>query len=365
MDELSRAKNSINDAKNVGILTKINANEDAMATALAIFFALKNIGKKVFFPLGQIPGKMSALLKEKEQKKIHISFNEEVSEVYYEKKNSGIDLYLVPKKEISGRENVTCETVSGLDYFTNDNSPDFDLLITIGLDEFAEVEELCKDNLDQLYACTVINIDNNLGNQNYGEINLIKDKESLSQNASCLIKTLGGDFLNREAASFLLYGLTASSKNIGSKKNIPTIKWLFKHGGDLNVLSSSEKTPSPKIKMLEEVLKNISYVEEEDIYISTVGSKDIAGSGAVPKDLAYAVEKIKVFFKLPTFLLLWESRSSPLAVKGVFYTDRRELLRKVTGNFQGTSKGMGAVFPTGESSLEAAKNKVLSYLLKK
>ncbi len=364
MDELLQAKNSINDAKNVGILTKINANEDAIATALALFFALKNIGKRVFFPLEQIPEKMRSLLKDKEQKKIHISFNEEVTEVYYEKKENSIDLYLTPKNSATNNEKVSCETVSGLDYFTSDNSPDFDLLITIGLDEFAEVEELCKDKLDQLYACNVINIDNNLGNQNYGEINLVKDKESLSQNASCLIKSLGGEFLNREVASFLLYGLTSSNKNISSKKNIPTIQWLFKHGGNLNVLSSSEKTPSSRIKMLEEVLKNISYVEEESVYVSSVAEKNILESGATSKDLAYVVEKIKMFFRLPTFLLLWESRSSPLTIKGVFYTDRRELLQRITANFKGTNKGMGAIFLTGESSIETAKNKVFSYLLK-
>ena len=365
MDELLQAQNSINDAKNIGILTKINANEDAIATALALFFALKNIDKKVFFPLKQIPEKMLSILKDKEQKKLHISFNEEVSEVYYEKKENGIDIYLTPKGDVTDSEKVSCTVVSGLDYFTSDNSSDFDLLITVGIDEFAEVEELCKDKLDQLYACNVINIDNNLANQNYGEINIIKDKESLSQNASCLIKSLGGEFLNREVASFLLYGLTASAENIANKKNFPTIKWLFKHGGNLSVLSTSEKTPSPRVKMLEEVLKNISYIEDQNIYVSSITEKNIIKNEATSKDLAYVVEKIKMFFKLPTFLLLWESHSSPLAVKGIFYTDRKTMLQKITGNFKGASKGMGTIFLTGEASIEKAQSKIFSYLLKK
>jgi hypothetical protein len=366
MDELLQAKNSIDAAKNIGILTKMNASDDAIATALALFFALKNINKKVFFALDYLPEKISSMLGGKQQKKLHVSFNEEVSEVYYEKREKGIDLYLVPKSGNADAEKFSCKVVSGLDYITSDNSPDFDLLITIGIDEFSDVEKLCEKNLDQLYACTILNIDNNLANQNYGEINIIKDKESLSQGASCLIKYLGGEFLNREAANFLLYGLTSSPTNTTNKKNIPTIKWLFKHGGDFSVSAKAKNGGySPQVKMLEDIFRNLNFFEEEGIYASEVSESEMKKNGATPKDLAFAVEKIKTFFRIPSLLLLWESHASPVTVKGIFYADRKNLLQKITDNFKGSSKGMGTMFLTEESSLDSAKEKVLSYLLKK
>lgn len=358
MEEILRLKNSIENARNIGILTKINANDDAIGATLALFFALKSTNKKVFFPVEKIPGKIVDLLKNKEQKKFHISFKEDVSEIYYEKKDNGIDLYLTPKNGEADDESFSYKIITGTEYLLSGASSDYDVLLTVGIEEFQEVETLCANNLDQLYACTVINIDNDLNNQNYGEINLVEDEQSLSQKISCLLKALGQEYMNKDVANFLLYGLTSSQKNIKNKKNIPTIKWLFKHGGDLNLIDSG----SPQTKLLEIALKNINYIEEENIYTSSLSENNLLENGATSKDLAFVVEKIKNFFKIPSFLLLWESRTSPLSVKGIFYSDRKVLVEKIINSFKGVSKGNGTLFLTEQISINLAKDKVLSCL---
>ncbi|MDD5098188.1 MAG: hypothetical protein PHD31_00470 [Candidatus Pacebacteria bacterium] len=358
MDELLRLKNSIEAARNIGILTKINANDDATGTTLALFFALKNINKNVFFVGNQIPEKITELLKGKEQKKFHISFKEDVSEVYYEKKDNGIELYLTPKNSNINSESFSCKVVSSLESLSSGSN--YDLLITIGIQEFQDVEALCSSDLDQLYGCTVVNIDTNLSNQNYGEINLIEDSQSLSQYFSCILKFLGKEYSNKEVSSFLLYGLVSSNKNTSNRKNIPTIRWLFKHDGELSLLSKEV----PQIKLLELTLKNMNFVEDTDIYISALSEKNLIENNATSKDLVFVVEKIKLFFKIPSFLLLWESRTSPLSVKGVIYSDRKLLVQKIMGNFKGVSKGSGAMFATELPSIITAKEKILSCLNK-
>jgi nanoRNase/pAp phosphatase (c-di-AMP/oligoRNAs hydrolase) len=230
--------------------------------------------------------------------------------------------------------------------------------LTVGIEEFQEVEGLCSNSLDQLYGCTVINIDTDLNNQNYGEINLIEDSQSLSQKISCFLKAMGKEYMNKDVANFLLYGLTTSNKNIKNKKNVPTIKWLFKHGGNLDLLEPN----SPQTKLLALALKNINYVEEENLYTSSLSEKSIVDCGATSKDLAYVVEKIKNFFKIPSFLLLWESRTSPLTVKGIFYSDKKGLVEKIVTNFKGVSKGNGTLFLTEQTSINLAKDMVISCL---
>lgn len=356
MDEILKVKNSIETGKNIGILTKINANDDAIGATLALFFALRKIDKKTFFPLDEVPDKIYEILKEKEQKKFHISFKEDVSEVYYEKNGKGIDLYLTPKDGDINNESYSCKLISGTESLLSDSS--YDVLITIGIQEFQEVEELCANNLDQLYGCTVINIDNDLNNQNYGEINFIEDGQSLSQAVSCLIKALGQEYMSEESASLLLYGLTTSPKNVYNKKNIPTVKWLFKKGGNLNLISKNE----PKVKILELALSNLMFSPEENIYVSALSEKNMLDSNATSKDFPYVIEKIKNFFKIPSFLLLWESRTSPLSVKGIFYSDKKTEILKIMDNFKGISKNNGAMFLTEESSINLAKDKVLSCL---
>ena len=352
-----KAKNSIENAKNIGILTKIDASDDAIGATLALFFALKNINKKVFFPVNQIPDKVGELLKNKEQKRLRISFKEDVSEVYYEKKDNGIDLYLTPKNGEADSENFSYKIISGSEYLMSETPNDYDLLLAVGIEEFQEVETLCASNLDQLYGCTVINIDTDLNNQNYGEINLIEDSQSLCQKISCFLKALGREYMNKDVANFLLYGLASSQKNIKNKKNVPTIKWLFKHGGDLALLSEG-----PQTKLLELVLKNINYFEEENLYTSALSEKNMIENGATSKDLAFVVEKIKNFFKIPSFLLLWESRTSPLSVKGIFYSDKKDMVQRVVNSFKGVSKGNGALFLTEQTSIDLAKDMVISCL---
>lgn len=356
MEEISKIKNSIENSKNIGILTKINASDDAIGATLALFFALRKLNKKAFFPLSEVPDKIHELLKEKEQKRFHISFKEDVSEVYYEKSSKGIDLYLTLKNGDINNESYSCKVISGSESLLSDSS--YDTLITIGIQEFQEVESLCANNLDQLYGCTIINIDNDLNNQNYGEINMVEDGQSLSQSVSCLIKSLGQEYLNGESASFLLYGLTASNKNIYNKKNMPTIKWLFKNGGNLNLISKN----NPRIKILELILENLIFSPEESVYISTLSEKNMLDVKATSKDIPYAIEKIKNFFRIPSFLLLWESRTSPLSVKGIFYSEKKSEVVKIINSFKGISKNNGALFVTEESSINIAKDKVLSCL---
>lgn len=358
MEEILKAKNSIENARNIGILTKINASDDAIGATLALFFALKNNNKKVFFPANQLPDKINNLLKNKEQKRFRISFKEDVSEVYYEKNENGIDLYLTPKNGEADDQNFSYKIISGIESLTADSSLNYDLLLTVGIEEFQDVETLCNDNLDQLYGCTVVNIDTDLNNQNYGEINLIEDSQSLSQKISCFLKAMGKEYMNKDVANFLLYGLTTSAKNTKNKKNVPTIRWLFKHGGSLDLLQPS----GPQMKLLELALKNINYIEEENLYTSTLSEKNLLDSGATSKDLAFVVERIKNFFKIPSFLLLWESRTSPLTVKGIFYSDNKGQVEKIVTNFKGVSKGNGAMFLTEQTSINLAKDMVLSCL---
>jgi len=356
MEEILKIKNSIESGKNIGILTKINASDDAIGATLALFFALRKTNKKIFFPLDEVPDKIYDILKEKEQKKFHISFKEDVSEVYYEKNNKGIELYLTPKDGDINNESYSCKIISGTESLLSD-SP-YDILITVGIQEFQEVEQLCSNNLDQLYGCTVINIDNDLSNQNYGEINLVEDGQSLSQEISCLIKALGQEYMNSESASLLLYGLTISPKNVYNKKNIPTVKWLFKKGGDLNLITKTK----PKIKILELVLGSLTLSEAENVYVSVISEKDMINNNATSRDFPFVIEKIKNFFKIPSFLLLWESHTSPLSVKGIFYSENKSDVLKITNNFKGVSKNNGAMFLTEESSISIAKDKVLSCL---
>lgn len=349
----SNIKNILESAKNIGILTKNNANDDAIGAALALFFALRSSGKNVFFPTKDISPKIYGFIKNRSQKKFQISFEEEVSEVYYEKKDKGIVLYLTPKNKDATDDKFSYKVISGDSPISSHS--EYDILFTLGIEEFGDVESLCKETADQLYACTIINIDNNLNNQNYGEINIVKENQSISQSIACILKDIE-QYQNKEADSFLLYGLSFSNKKADNKKKVSTIKWLLKNGGDLGLFSKDVL----KNKLLETVLKNLVF--ENNVYVSTISEQNFIENNSSSKDLSFVAEKMKNFLNLPTFFILWESRTSPLSVKGLFYSDKKYIFEKINSNFKGAYKEKGGIFLTNENKMDSAKEKLLSCL---
>lgn len=342
-------KETLSGAKNIGILTRKSANNDAIGASLALFFALRGAGKKMCFPSSNLPKEIIAFANKKDGKQFQVTFSEEISEVYYEKKGKGLVLYLTPKNKSTSDENFSCKVISGEGFF----SSDYDILFTIGINDFKEVEDLCDP--DQLFSCAIINIDNNLNNQNYGEINIIEDNQSLSQTIACLLKEID-EYTNKEADSFLLYGLSFSNKKTDNKKKLSTIKWLLKNGGDLSLFSGD----SQKNNLLEVILKNISY--ENDTYISTVSEDDFEKSKTTSKDLGFITEKLKNFLNISSFFILWESRTSPLSIKGLFYTNKQYIVKKIADRFKGIYKEKGGIFLTEENKINIAKEKIFSYL---
>ena len=342
-------KEAINGIENIGILTKKNANIDAIGASLALFFALRSMGKKTCFPSNNLPDEIIKLTNKKNGKQFQITFSEEISEVYYEKKDKGLILYLTPKDKNINDDNFSCKIISNEDFF----SSNYNLLFTIGIDDFKEVEKLC--DADQLFNCTIINIDDNLNNQNYGEINIIKDNQPFSQTIACLLKEID-EYTNKEVNSFLLYGLSFSNKKTDNNKKISTMRWLLKNGGDLSLLPGEPQ----KNKLLEIILNNLSCTN--NTYISTVLESDFEKSKTTSKDLSFVAEKLKNFLNIPSFFILWESRTSPLSVKGLFYTNKKYIVNKMNNKFRGAYKEKGGIFLTDEEKVDIAKEKILSYL---
>jgi hypothetical protein len=296
-----------------------------------------------------LPDEIIKLTNKKNGKQFQITFSEEISEVYYEKKDKGLILYLTPKDKNINDDNFSCKIISNEDFF----SSNYNLLFTIGIDDFKEVEKLC--DADQLFNCTIINIDDNLNNQNYGEINIIKDNQPFSQTIACLLKEID-EYTNKEVNSFLLYGLSFSNKKTDNEKKISTMRWLLKNGGDLSLLPGEPQ----KNKLLEIILNNLSCTN--NTYISTVLESDFEKSKTTSKDLSFVAEKLKNFLNIPSFFILWESKTSPLSVKGLFYTNKKYIVNKMNNKFRGVYKEKGGIFLTDEERVNIAKEKILSYL---
>lgn len=364
MESFERIKNSIESAKNIVIITNNDADKDIMASALAMFFALKE-AHNVFLPKEKNPEKLIDLLNgDGEKKKIVISLKNDISEISYQKNKDGLELHLIPKNiEDLNPENFSCKLISEEGPASFSFPPVFDLLITFNIKSFNELESYFEENTESIYNCTIINMDNNSQNENYGEINIIEETSSLSEQIAIILKNIYEE-IDKKTAGFLLWGITSSFTNKKTPKTLSIIKWLIQENGKLYFNYSKPETKR-KFSLLEKTFSNLKFLEKENTYISSLSEEEFKKTNCTSADISFVLEKMKNYFSIPSFVLLWEGRPSSSSIKGVFYSEKEDLISKIKNTYSGSYKEKGGIFLTKKQDIFLAEKELISLLWKK
>ena len=161
----------INQSKNIYLIP--SEREEAITSALALFYTLKELGKNVNIIIDNIPESLKFLLPSLDfisyPKNFVISIPNNIaniSQIYYEKNNDALKIHLTAEKGIIKKENIS--------FYYSETKPD--LIITIGIKDYAEELSKKLDSFGFLLDSPILNIDNKTDNKNFGKINLIEDK---------------------------------------------------------------------------------------------------------------------------------------------------------------------------------------------
>jgi len=366
MDILNQAKSLIEKSQSILIATPQEIQGDTLGSALALFFTLKNLGKNVNLLIEKIPERFQFLtsLNPSSSGDFVISVNgsdKEISEIRYEKSEKGLKIYLALNKGKISAQDVSFSSF-------NQNP---DLLITLGANSLEDLSSFSKQNLQTFYKIPILNIDNQLSNENFGEINLIEIKSSLAEISANLIKLMdvNEELINGNIATCLLAGIIHASQNFRSPKTQPktfeTSALLIEKGADhQKIIQNLYKQKSiPQIKILGRILEKLNFDKTKELYCASLTEKDFQNCNAQPRDLSFVVEELKFNFRyLPNLLVLWESHASPSLTKGVFYSSDKNSIEKVLQNCEGVSKGEIALFSVKEADLTSAREKILKIL---
>ena len=365
MDAINQAKNLIEKSQNILIFPSPELQGDSLGSALALFYTLKKLGKNVNIKMGDVPEKFRFLTNHCSAagEDFVISINtegKEVSGMRYEKNDRDLKIYLALSK---GR--VKDEDISFLPFPGQELSLTHpDILICLGVQSLE-----CAPQT--LWSLPILNIDNQIQNENFGEINLIETADSLAEITTNIIKLLGeqNKLFDRETATCLLTGVIWSSQNFRSSKTRPKTfeasAFLIEKGANhQEIIQHLYKQKSiSQIKLLGKILEKLDLYEPKEIYSASVTKCDFNECRAGSKDLAFVMEELKFHFRhLPNLLILWESHASPPLTKGVFYSPDLSLSEKILENFEGASRGNGILFLIRETDLNIAREKVLNIL---
>jgi len=364
MEDFSQAKNLIERSQSILILPPRQIDGDTLASSLALFSTLKKLGKNVNVLIDEIPEKFKFLngWHPETNGDFVISINtanKEISKMRYEKDSGDLKIYLTMDKGELSPKDVSFPVIT----------KPLSLLVTIGIKSLTEIAEFFEQNSRFLTETPILNVDNHPANENFGEVNLVNATSSSAEILTNLIRFMESEdeaFLDENIATNLLTGIICASQNFRDSKTMPktfeTSAFLITRGGNHQKIIQhlyKQKNVS-QINLLGRILEKLSFNEPKELYSASLAEKDFQECQASSKDLGFVIEELKCNFRyLPNLLVLWESRNSPTTIKGIFYSNKKELIEKILQNYEGVSKGEGALFLTKESDLDLAKENLL------
>jgi len=232
--EFQEAKKLINQAENIYLVPEEKLNPEAIVSALALFYTLKELGKNVNLIIENIPENLNFLTPSIDfvayPKNFVIAIpnkTADISQIYYEKNDDALKIHLtIEKGSILKKDDIS--------FYFSEAKPD--LIITLGIKNYVNQLEHRLNSFGFLLDSPVLNIDNGQDNENFGKINLTENL-SITEATFGLIENLS-DSIKKDAVSCLLAGLIIYTDNF---KNFNVTAEIFENAGRLMKLGADLK----------------------------------------------------------------------------------------------------------------------------
>ena len=371
--KIKQAKQYIEDAHIINIALPASFQKDSFPAALALFYTLKELGKNVnVLDVEKYPRKFAFLTDEHFSNSPQADFvikikegNAEFSDLSYEKTSGGLSLFLKTKNGELKPEDIV---LTNLKKQALPGPAEEDLLITVGIADFKTAERFLHEP-----SSPILNIDIEPDNEEYGDLNLINtNTASISEIIFDLVSALQDNeesFLE-QTANCLLAGIIYATNNLQSNKitsgTFYKINCLSNAGANLQTVRSElfgSALSKGAIRIFGKVLGKIQVLENPNIAFAGLSKQDFIETKTSSADLKFALRKLfSGLFPFEHILLLWQQQSSPLYVRGVFYSSNKNLLKKISAKFQAQQKGETVLFKTEKESLSLVKDQILEVI---
>jgi hypothetical protein len=237
---MQETKQLITDSKNIYLIP--GQEPEAITATLALFYTLKNSGKNVNIVVENLPENLKFLSPSLDfisyPKNFVISIPTKVagvSQIYYEKSDEALKIYLTIENGNIKKENIA--------FYFSETKPD--LIITVGVQDYSKELEGKLNSFGFLLDSPILNIDSSASlttgkqeNQKFGRINIIEDMPLAE-----VIDKLG-EATSKEAANCLLTGLVIYTNNFRTNVTSEIFESagkFMKMGADLKVITENLK----------------------------------------------------------------------------------------------------------------------------
>lgn len=354
-----QAKQLILSAKNICLIPS-DYEPEAVPSALALFYTLKDLGKNANLILETLPERLSFLVPSLDfisrPKDFIIAIPKHraaISNVYYENHDESLKVHITVEDGQLKKEDLIC-------YFSEARP---DLIITLGIQDFARQLEDKLDSFGFLLDSPIINIDNRDSNQKFGQAVLIEHR-SLAEITYSLITLLDPALIGPRNASCLLAGMVLSYENFKGGKETPeafaVAAALMQKGADHpQIIERLNKSTAQEIDFLAKIFQQITRIGDGR-YAALLNTP--AFSRFDQAEAGWAAAKMKSIGMQDDLLVLWKSHTSSPMAKGFFYSKNPEFLAKAARYSQGPPGDGWAFLAIPQEDLSLAKDAIINAL---
>ena len=274
---------------------------DAVSSSLALFLLLKKLKKEVAIVAEpSIKSSVWSFLPDQSEIKnnlddlrkfiISLDISEtKASQIKYQIKEKKIDFIITPKNGWFKDNNVT----------TSDSDFKYDLIISLGTVDLESLGEIYDNNVDFFYKTSIINIDRQSNNEEFGQINLVDlNSATTAEIIFNLFNEKWPELMDENIATCLLAGIISGTRNFRNSNLTPqtllTTSKLISFGGRREEIieklyhSRNLKT----LKLWGHVLNNLSTTSGGQIVWSTAKRDDFKSAEALEDSLLDIIDEL-------------------------------------------------------------------------
>ena len=289
-------------SKNILITFPVDWNGDAVASALALFLFLKQLGKEVEVagwrdsnnrhPLFFLPSypEIQSNLKNLRRFIVSVDISQsKVSQIKYAVDNNKLNFIISPATGWFKPEDVT----SSAGEFK------YDLIIALGTTDLESLGRIYYDGVEFFYKTTIINIDCHSANEEFGQINFVDlNAIATSEILFYLLKNYRPELIKEDVATCLLAGIIQQTKNFKTANLTPrillTTSQLITLGARreeiVNHLYRSRNITA--LKLWGKILNNLQSEKNNELLWSKLTLNDFKETGANDNDLTDIVDEL-------------------------------------------------------------------------
>ncbi|MFA6194938.1 MAG: DHH family phosphoesterase [Patescibacteria group bacterium] len=289
-------------SKSILVVFPANRDSDAMASALALFLFLKKMGLEVEIagskdnekhePLSFLPAYTDIEGQLDNLRRFIVSLDisqAKVSQIKYSVDNDKLNFIISPKNGWFKPEDVTART----------GEFKYDLIFTLGTSDLESLGKLYDDNVEFFYKTTIINIDHQAANEEFGQINFIDlNTVATAEILFYLLKNYKPEMISEDVATCLLAGIIQQTRNFKTANLTPrvllTTSELITLGARREEIVDHlyRSRDMSSLRLWGKVLNNLKAENKDELLWSKLSANDFKETGATMDSLGDIIDEL-------------------------------------------------------------------------